>query len=143
MAADIEAVERIVTAGSKILYAPESRKMLISGLKGDKPVSQKLAMEVVGLIKIMYDKSKKTMPPSAIPAATAMLIYEVADFMKQAGLPVTMDDIKQAMVASMKLLTMAFQKEMNAAKAKRPSQPPQQPAPQPAPQASGLIGMAA
>ena len=145
MAADIEAVKSIVTAGMKIMYSAQGRKMLISGVQGNKTVAQKLALEVVGLMRIMYDKSKGTMPPSAIPAATTFLIYEVADFMKQAGVKVVIDDIKNGIIAAMKLLTMAFSKEISGGKAKPQGAPPVAPQGRPAPaqpMSGGLINQA-
>lgn len=138
MAADIKHVEKIVTAGMKIAYSPQGRKMLIGGMQSNKTTAQKLALEVVGLIRILYDKSKSKMPPNAIPAATVMLIYELADFFKQAGEKVGLEDVKEAIVSAMKLLNMVFEKEINGAKSKQQPTPPMQ-----APQGGGLMGMGA
>ena len=139
----IDAVKRIVQAGMKVMYSKEGRAMLLAGLDGDKPVPQKLALEVTGLMRILFDKSKKTLPPGAIPAAAALLVYEIADFLRQTGEKVTLDDVKKALVATMDLLRAAFDKEIKSAKGGAPqaqSAPP--PAPAPAPMGGGLINQA-
>lgn len=134
----IDAVKRIVQAGMRIMYSKEGRTLLLAGLEGDKPVAQKLAVEVVGITRILYDKSKKTLPPGAIPAAAALLVYEIADFLRQTGEKVTLDDVKKALVATMDLLRAAFDKEIKSAKGGAPA--PQAPA-QP-PIGGGLINQA-
>ena len=134
----IDAVKRIVQAGMKVMYSKEGRALRLAGLDGNKPAHQKLAMEVTGMMRILYDKSKKTLPPGAIPAAAALLVYELADLMRQTGDKVTLDDIKKALVATMSLLRAAFDKEIKSAKGGAPA--PQAPA-QP-PIGGGLINQA-
>lgn len=140
----LDAVKRIVQGGMRVMYSKEGRKMLIAGLQGNQPPEQKLALEVVGLIKILYDKSNKTMPPEAIPAASALLVYETADFMKKAGAPVTVAQIQAALIATLKLLRVAFSKEIGAAKAKagQATAAPTPPVAQPPAPAGSLISQA-
>jgi hypothetical protein len=136
----VDVVKRVFQAACRIMYSKEGRAAFLSGINSDKPNEQKLALEVVGLMRMVYDKSNKTMPPGAIPAASALLVYEVADFMRQAGEKLTVSEVKNALIATMKLLRVAFSKEIESEKGAKP-QPQAQPQTQPQ-AGGGLINQA-
>lgn len=134
-------IEKIVMAGMTIMYAPQTRNMLMSGITSQAPMPQKLAMEVAGLMKIIDGKSPSGLPPETVAPASALLMYELADFIKQsgAGSP-TPEDIAAALQQLRQIMVKVFSTDSKAVSG---GQPPQAPAAQPmAPPASppGIIG---
>jgi len=133
----MEAAQKIVMAGMKILYAPQTRQLLnkaIENMTSQDP--QRLAVNVVGIIKMIYDKSGGKMPPGAIPMATVLLMYELATFASEAtGEKIPAEVIQKAVPIAMELLKKTFAKQIESAK-----QGGQQPAPAaPPPPQAGLI----
>lgn len=126
-----EKTQRIVMAGMKVMYSPETSKMLTEGMTSDAPMPQKLAMEVAGVMKIVHDKTANGLPPETVAPAAMMLLFELAQFMQQsgAGSP-TKDDISAAVPILQNALKSILQGQQ-----KQPA--PQQE--QPPAQAPGLI----
>lgn len=140
-------VQKIVTAGMKLMYSEQGRKTMLSGLAKPGPAPEKVAREVLGIMTLLFDGSKGTMPPDAIPAAVAILIAEVFDFLEEGGEKVGKDDKKKALMIAMQMLPKVMsairqqrqnlpQKGVAQQQQQRPM-PPQQP--QPAPQQGGLL----
>lgn len=147
---DREAMLKVVTAGMKIMYDEKVFPMFSEGLKQDKPMAEKLASQTAGLIKILNDKSKGTLPKQVMLPAGMMLLLEIADFMEQAGMgEASEQDIAEAMKKMSLILMKLYGKgaqqdpsqvqQQDPAQAGAPQQPPQQPTPQAQPQ-RGLIG---
>jgi hypothetical protein len=137
-------VKKTVMAGMKLMYSETGRQYLINGMKKKEPMPQKLATEVLGVISLLFDRSGQTMPPDAIPGAVAILIYEVAAFMQEAGLKVSKDDVQQGLQIAMKNL-IPMLREQRKSKPLPPGdgQPQQgQPQPQPAQPQGGMIQQA-
>lgn len=142
---DLEAFEKVVLAGMKVMFDKKTFGMFMNGLmKENVPLPKRLAMETAGLMKMLMDKSKGTIPVQIIAPAGAMLLMEMGKFMAEAGVgKPTGKDIKIATVMLMKILESMYAKPQG--QAKRPPQatrPPQAMPPQPAQQqpATGLIG---
>lgn len=108
--------EKIVKAGMRILYNKSTRQMLRESVDSSQPAAVALANSVVGVMKLLWDKANKSLPPAAIGPATAMLVYELAEFMRQAGKQVSSADIKTAIDKAMALLKAVFASEFGGQK---------------------------
>lgn len=98
-----DAVARIVAAGMKIMYAPESRPEVETALKQGN-VPQALAMNVTGLILTLDQKSQGGLPVQAIFPAAVELLGEATEVFSAAGKPVSQSDYADAARLMMVLL---------------------------------------
>lgn len=124
-------IHRVVLAGMKLMYDPKTLPMLVAGITKNAPMPQKLAMEVAGVMHLVDQQSQAGLPPDVVAPASILLLYELAQFMKQsgAGNP-TPDDIQAALQLLQKVLAEVFLKMGKAMTAGK----------QPAPQApAGMI----
>ena len=103
----VDTVERIVAAGAKLMYAPDTRDELKDAVKADVPVDQKLADNVLGLLLMLDQKAKSGLPVEALFPAGVALMDEAAQVLQAAGQPVTQDDFDGAM---MRLYTLMAKK---------------------------------
>lgn len=103
--------EQIVKAGMKLMYDKSTRQMLDQAMQSQQPIADVLAYNAVGVIRLLWDKSQKSLPPESIGPATAMLVYELASFMRDAGKEVTGKDVQAAIAKSMELLKQVFTKD--------------------------------
>lgn len=107
---DMDAFERVVLAGMKLMYDQRTFEIFKRGLmREDRPVPQRLATETAGLMKMLFDKSNGKMPKQIIAPAAAMLLMEMGKFMTEAGVAeVTSDDVKQGTALLMNALKAMF-----------------------------------
>lgn len=95
----MEAFERVVLAGKKVIYSPEMENAIKQEIAREGPIEKKLAEAIVGLMAILDKQSRPRIPvPVLIPAAIE-LVYDAADFVQQAGLvqeEITPDQVKTA-----------------------------------------------
>lgn len=130
-------VEKIVLAGMKLFYSKETANLRDALLSSKGDVIERIASNVTGLMQLLWDKSQGKLPPDAIVPATVMLEYEIASFMKEAGVQVSTDDMSQAVPLSLQMIKELFTQilskrgnaptEAAAQPAKPQAQPPQQP----------------
>lgn len=122
---DMDAFERVVLAGMKIMYNEKTFEIFKNGLmREDRPVPQRLAAEAAGLMKMLYEKSNGKMPKHIIAPAGAMLLMEMGKFMTEAGIDtVTPAQVKEGTVLLMEALKAMFA----AAPAQQPAAPAAQP----------------
>lgn len=95
-----QAFQRIVTAGLKVMYSPETHDLMVKQLGANGDPAEMAGAGAAKLLGILFKQSKGTMPMSgAIPAAT-VLLCEGLDFMEKSGkVKVTSDLISAAMKA--------------------------------------------
>lgn len=91
-----DAVNRVVAAGMKLVYAPEAREKLMDEINRDTPVPQKLAEAVTGLMLLLDQKSNGGIPMAAIFPAAMTLLGEAAEILQTAGQAVTQTDYNEA-----------------------------------------------
>lgn len=92
----MDAVERILAAGVKTMYAPAMRDELKQAVQSDAPMPQKLAENTAGLLLTLDKQSKGGIPiPALFPAAMALL-GEAAEVVKAAGQDVGQEDFNDA-----------------------------------------------
>lgn len=132
---DLQAMEKVVLAGMKIMFDANTFKIFEKGLTNKQvPIPQRLATEAAGLMKMLYEKSKGKIPIQIILPASAMLLMEMGKFMKEAGIgSPTSEEMREATGILVKILKSMFDKEQAPQKA--PAQAPQE-QPQQAPEES-------
>ena len=104
---DRDAYQRIVAAGMKMMYAPETREQLMEAINSKDPVPKKLAENILGLMLILFQKSTGMPPPAALFPAAIELMGEAAEVLINAGQQVTQEDFHDA---SILLFTMLGKK---------------------------------
>lgn len=104
---DRDAYQRIVAAGMKLMYAPETREQLMEGIRSKDPIPKKLAENILGLMLILFQKSTGVPPPGALFPAAVELMGEAAEVLVNAGQQVTQEDFHDA---SILLFTMLGKK---------------------------------
>jgi len=100
------AYDRIVTAGKKIMYSEKSTEMVKTELNRPAPIDQKLAHAATGMILMMDKESKGTMPQDAAVLAGACLLLEMVDLVLKIGMPVTEQDVRDALDTFVTLVMM-------------------------------------
>lgn len=91
-----DAVDRVVAAGVKLMYAPDMRQELQAEIQRDVPPAQKMAEAVTGLVLTLDKQSKGGIPVAAIFPAAMELMGEAAEVLGAAGQPVTQEDYNEA-----------------------------------------------
>jgi hypothetical protein len=87
------AFQRIVAAGEKVMYAPETRHLLQSQLSQKGAPADLAGQGVAKLMGLLFKESKGTMPMKAAIPAAQVLLCEALDFMEKAGLVQVGDDL--------------------------------------------------
>lgn len=132
-----EAMQKVVMAGMKLMYDAKVFPMFAEALEKD-PSPMGIAKQTAGLMKILMDKSQGSIPKNVMIPAAVALLFEMAGFMVQAGMPKPSDeDMQGALKALVQMMVQVFGGQQ-AAPAQPPGAPPAQPA-APAPQ-TGMIG---
>lgn len=143
--------DKIVIAGMKVMYSPETSDMMQSQLKNAGDPAENAGEGAAKLFGILMHESKGTMPMQAAIPAMQVLLCEGLDFMEQAGLiQITNDIIAEATKAMMGyiLQMVGVKKEqmdkymqagMDAGDAKSGTAQPPQAAPQPQGIVSGAM----
>lgn len=88
-----ERFDKIVLAGMKIMYSPETSEMMQSQLKKEGDPTENAGEGAAKLFGIMMHESKGTMPMAAAIPAMQVLLCEGLDFMEQAGMIEVTNDI--------------------------------------------------
>lgn len=132
--------EKAVMAAMKIMYAPQTRQTLEQAVQATAAQNPKaLALNAVGIIKMLFDRSQGKLPPNIIPMVTMLLLYEIASFTGQTtGKKIPPEVVKQAVPIAMQMLKQVFAQQIARAQgAKQTPQAPQTPPAPPAPQQPG------
>lgn len=92
-------LDRIVLAGKKVMFSERTHKMMLEQLDGPAPVSQKIGQGVAGLLALLRQESRGSIPPNLLIPAGMILCAVAAQFLRQAGQEVTDQDIGAAIEA--------------------------------------------
>lgn len=150
---DQQTLQRVVMAGQQLMYNEKTRGYFIAGLEKQGDPTDIMAAEIVGLVKILDEKTTGGLPKAIVAPVAIALLVEAAHFAAQAGYFVMTK--KAISVAAQKIMMALMQRygvidEIKAAKAKKDAagqappagqQPPPgaAPAPPAPPAARGLI----
>lgn len=91
-----DTVERIVAAGVRFMYAPQTRDQVKEEIQRDAPVPQKLAEAVLGLMLTLDQQTKGGIPSDALFPAGMKLLGEATEVLGAAGQTVTQEDYNEA-----------------------------------------------
>lgn len=94
-----DAVDRIVAAGVKIMFGPETAQERQQAVQSQEPVAKNIADNVTGLMLTLDQHAKPTggLPIAALFPAAVMLANEAANMLVHAGIKVTQDDYNHAL----------------------------------------------
>lgn len=91
-----EPFERVVLAGMKVMFSEQMQDDIQQALAGEKPMFQKLAESVTGLMGLLY-KQSKGMPKEVIIPAAIELLHEAAAYVTESGMgKVSPEELKQS-----------------------------------------------
>lgn len=91
-----DAFERVVLAGMKVMYSPETEDMVAEALAGDGEVWKKLGEGITGLMLILDKQSGKGLPQDIMIPAAIELVHEAGAHLNSIGQEVSPDDLKTA-----------------------------------------------
>ena len=93
-----QAYDRVLTAGMKMLYSPESAEMVTSLVMNDEvPVPNKLGEGVGNLLIMMDNQGNGTIPKEVIIPVGVALMFEAADYLFECGIEITEEDMGQGL----------------------------------------------
>ena len=81
--------------------------MMLEQLDGPGTLAQKLGQGVAGLIALLWQESRQSLPPELLIPSGMVLVAVAADFLRQAGQPVTDQDIGGGIEAMVTALLQA------------------------------------
>lgn len=94
-----DGVMRVVLAGRKVMYAPESKSLIEEELALNVPDWQKLGESVAGLMIILDGQAKGKIPSAYIVPSAIQLVFDAADFLMDSGrLDLDDEEIAQATI---------------------------------------------
>lgn len=83
---DRAAYDKIVAAGTKVIYDKETFSELIKGIETSNDPVLEVADGIVGVLGVLYKQSRKTMPLTPMISAGMTLLIDALDFLEQAGM---------------------------------------------------------
>lgn len=83
---DRAAYDKIVAAGTKVIYDKETFSELIKGIETSNDPVLEVADGIVGVLGVLYKQSRKTMPLTPMISAGMTLLIDAMDFLEQAGM---------------------------------------------------------
>lgn len=93
-----DAYDRVLTAGMKMMYAPQSAEMITTLLEDEKlPMPNKLGEGIANLVVMMDNQGNGTIPKEVIVPVGVALMFEAADYLYELGVTVTDEDLSGAL----------------------------------------------
>jgi hypothetical protein len=141
------AVERLVLAGTKVMFSPQTHELALSQIQDAKDPARGAATGVAALMSQLVSRTKGALPQPAIPPAANILLMEALAFMDESG----QVDLTADMIASatedltaylMQKLGLTPEAVDQAHQVMRAGPAGQTPANNPPPPAAGLVGQA-
>ena len=91
-----EPFQRIVVAGLKVMFDPQTHHLMLKELSGPGPMPQKLGLGVAGLMALLFQQAQRSMPPQLLIPCGLVLLAHAAEFVAKAGQPLTAQDFGAA-----------------------------------------------
>jgi hypothetical protein len=93
-----DAYERVLVAGKKMMYAPETADAVHGLILDDQvPMKNKLGEGVANLLVMMDNQGNGTIPKDVLIPVGVSLLFEAADYMFECGIEVTEQDLSDGM----------------------------------------------
>lgn len=94
-----DGVHRIILAGRKIMYAPETKEIIENELSQNIPDWQKLGESIAGLMVIIDGQAQGKIPSAFIVPSAIQLTFDAADFLQESGrMDLNDEDVAQATI---------------------------------------------
>ena len=100
-------LDRIVLAGKRVMFDQRSHKMFLEQLDGPGTTAQKLGQGVAGLMGLLWQESRQSLPPQLLIPAGMVLVAVAAEFLKKGGMDVSDQDIAGGIEALVTALLQA------------------------------------
>lgn len=101
-------LDRIVTAGMKVMFDPKTHQMMLDEIKKPGPIEQKLGMSIAGLMGLLVKESNNSLPPQLLIPAGIVLLAHASEFLVQAGIPCSDHDIAASIDVFVHTVLTAF-----------------------------------
>lgn len=86
-------LDKIVLAGKRVMFSEQSHKMFLEQLDGPGPTDQKLGQGVAGLMGLLWQESRQSLPPELLIPAGMVLVAVAADFLRKGGMDVSDQEV--------------------------------------------------
>ena len=97
-------LQRIVLAGQKVMFDAKTHHLMLEQLQGPDPLPVKLGRGIAGLMALLWQESKRALPPNLMIPAGMVLVAYAAKFLRDAGEQVSDKDFGEAV----KVMTSAM-----------------------------------
>lgn len=131
-------VERVVKAGGKVMFSPETHQYMQTILSEAGNMADKLGIGIVQLMMLLHQQTKGTIPFNAWTPAASILLVHAMEFVDKTDGGMTMDLYSEAL----KVMIFGLKKKVEEIIHQGNKQPEQQnlpQQPQPAQPPAGLI----
>ena len=93
-----DAYERVLTAGKKMMYAPETAEAVHGLILDDSiPMANKLGEGVANLMIMLDNQGNGTIPKDVLIPVGVTLIFEAVDYMYECGLEATAEELSDGL----------------------------------------------
>jgi len=86
-------LDKIVLAGKRVMFDQRSHKMFLEQLDGPGTIAQKLGQGVAGLMGLLWQESRQSLPPQLLIPGGMVLVAVAADFLRKGGMKVSDKDV--------------------------------------------------
>jgi len=100
-------LDKIVLAGKKVMFSEQSHKMFLEQLDGPGTIAQKLGQGVAGLMALLWQESRQSLPPQLLIPGGMVLVAVAADFLRKGGMEVADEDVAGGIEAMVTALLQA------------------------------------
>lgn len=100
-------LDKIVLAGRKVMFSEQSHKLFLEQLDGPGTIAQKLGQGVAGLMALLWQESKQSLPPQLLIPGGMVLVAVAADFLRKGGMDVSDEDVAGGIEAMVTALLQA------------------------------------
>lgn len=100
-------LQRIVLAGMKVMFDKQTHQMMLDQLEGPGTIAQKVGQGVAGLVALLMQESKNSLPPDMLIPAGMVLVVKAVEFLRESGQEVSDQDLGEAMNAMVTALLQA------------------------------------
>jgi hypothetical protein len=73
--------QRIVVAGMKVMFDPSTQKLRQQAMQGNGPLPQKLGLSIAGVMGLLLQESRNSLPPQLIIPCGIVLLAHARDYL--------------------------------------------------------------